>query len=123
MKKRDLNQKILKYNENVEKEIIKEISNKNIKRKPSIINQSSFVFKPDFMFKIKGKTYLVETKNNVKPNDIALVKGMASGSKAQPVIISPEKIDKNTSKLANELNIKLLSGSPSEVVRKLKDIS
>ena len=110
-----------KYHMMVESEIENQMRDMDIKKEPPLLNQSSYVLRPDFVLERKGKTFLIETKDKIKPNDVALIKGMVSGFEAQPIIISHEEPDENTSRLASGLDIQLISGSPVEAVSKVKE--
>lgn len=111
-----------KIEKGIEEELGKELPTIGIEKEPPMLNQSSYVIRPDFRLEKDGKIFIIESKNKIKPNDVASVSGTYSGLNAQPIIISQEEPTENTSHLANKLNIKLISGSPDKVVRKLKDL-
>ena len=109
-----------KYHRMVESEIEEEMRDMGIKKEPPLLNQSSYVLRPDFVLEKEGKTFIIETKDKIEPNDVALIKGMVSGFDAQAIIISHEEPDEKTSLLASGLDIQLISGSPVEAVRAVK---
>jgi len=94
----------------------------NIKKEPLIIlNQSSYVYRPDFILEEEGKKFIIEIKpRKIEPRDAALIKGIVSGLNAQPIFISPEEPDEKTRELANKSGIRIISGSPDTVVEKLR---
>ena len=93
----------------------------NMKKEPLIPNQSSYVFRPDFLLEEGGKRFIVEIKaRKIEPRDVALIKGIVSGLNAQPIFISPEEPDEKTRELANKSGIRIISGSPDTVVKKLR---
>jgi len=94
----------------------------NIKKEPLIPNQSSYVFRPDFILEEEeGKRFIIEIKERkIEPRDVALIKGIVSGLNAQPIFVSSEEPDDKTHELANESGIRIISGSPDSVVKKLK---
>ena len=110
------------YRKMVEEKIKEEMTDVSVEKEPPLLNQSSYVFRPDFVFERGGKTFIVEAKDQVKPKDVALFEGMVRGLDAKPIIISYVNPDANTSLFAEELNIKLIAGSPHEAVSKLKGI-
>jgi len=94
----------------------------SLEKEPPILNQSSYIFRPDFRLGTTDKSFIIESKAKISPNDVAMVSGSYVGLPAQPIIITQDEPDSNTSRLANRLNITVISGSPSEAVRKLKEI-
>ena len=110
------------YHKMVEERIESEMPNISIKKEPPMLNQSSYIFRPDFVLKRDEKTFIIEAKDQVKPKDVALFEGKIMGLDAHPIILSYVNPDVNTTQLADELNIKLISGPPSEAVRKLKEV-
>lgn len=93
----------------------------NIKKESLIPNQSSYVFRPDFILEKEGKSFIIEIKERkIEPRDVALIKGIVSGLNAQPIFVSSEEPDDKTYELANESGIRIISGSPDSVVKKLK---
>lgn len=110
-----------KYHMQVGSEIENEMRDMGIKKEPPLLNRSSYVLRPDFVLEREGKTFIIETKDKIKLNDVALIKGIVSDFDAQAIIISREEPDENTSRLASGLDIQLISGSPVEAVRKVKD--
>jgi predicted nuclease of restriction endonuclease-like RecB superfamily len=111
-----------KYHRMIESEIEEELRDMGIKKEPPLLNQSSYVLRPDFVLEKGGKTFIIENKDKIEPNDVALIKGMVSGFDAHAIIISHEEPDEKTSLLASKLDIQLISGSPKEAVRKVKEI-
>lgn len=115
------------YQKEIEKIIREEMKNVvdnadiGMKVESPLLNQSSHVIRPDFLLKKEKETFIVETRDKIKPNDVSLVKGMVSGSDIKPILISREKTDNKTAKLADLLDIKLINGSPSEAATKLKE--
>jgi len=95
----------------------------NIKKEPLILlNQSSYVYRPDFILEEEGKRFIIEIKpRKIEPRDIALIKGIVSGLNAQPIFISPKEPDEKTRELANKSRIGIISGSPDTVVEELRE--
>jgi len=110
---------IRRWESDVEELIGKSIP--NIKKEPLIPNQSSYVYRPDFILEEEGKKFIIEVKpRKIEPRDVALIKGIVSGLNAQPIFISPEEPDEKTRELANKSGIRIISGSPDTVVEKLR---
>jgi len=104
-------------------QIEREIPNiSSIEKEPPMLGQLSYIFRPDFVLKRDEKTFIIEAKDQVKPKDIALFEGKIMGLDAYPIIISYVNPDVNTTQLADELNIKLISGPPPEAIRKLEEV-
>lgn len=110
---------IRRWESDVEELIGKSIP--NIKKEPLIPNQSSYVFRPDFILEEEGKRFIIEIKaRKMEPRDVALIKGIVSGLNAQPIFISPEEPDEKIRELANKSGIRIISGSPDTVVKRLE---
>ena len=110
---------IRRWESDVEELIGKSIP--NIKKEPLIPNQSSYVYRPDFILEEEGKRFIIEVKpRKIEPRDVALIKGIVSGLNAQPIFISPEEPDEKTRELANKSGIRIISGGPDTVVKKLR---
>jgi predicted nuclease of restriction endonuclease-like RecB superfamily len=109
------------YRKMVEERIKEEMPDISIKKEPPLLNRSPYAFRPDFVLKRDEKTFIIEAKDQVKQEDVASFKGMVSDFDAQLIIISFARPDTNSSLLAEELSIKLISGPPLEVVKQLKD--
>jgi len=88
-----------------------------------IPNQSSYVYKPTFILEEEGKKFIIEVKpRKIGLRDIALIKGIVSGLNIQPIFIAFKESDERTRELANKSGVRIISGSPDTVVRKLREI-
>ena len=95
----------------------------NIKEESMIPNQSSYVFRPDFILEEGGRKFIIVIKpRKIGPRDVALIKGFVSGLNAQPIFIPPEEPDEKTRELANKSGIGIISGSSDTAVERLRRI-
>jgi len=110
-----------RWKSDVEESIRKGIP--NVREETLMPNQSSYVYKPTLILEEGGKKFIIEVKpRKIEPRDVALIKGIVSGLNAQPIFITPEEPDEKTLELANKSRIRIISGSPDTVVKRLREI-
>jgi predicted nuclease of restriction endonuclease-like RecB superfamily len=64
------------YRKLVEERMKEEMPDISIKKDPPLLNQAPYVFRPDFVLKRDEKSFIIETMDQVKQEDVALFKGM-----------------------------------------------
>ena len=114
-----------KFHSELERKIEQELASLptvRIEKEPPMLNRSSYIFRPDFTIETTDNMYIIELKTKIGPNDVAMVSGTYAGLPAQPIIISQDEPDSNTTNLAGRLNIMLISGAPSDAVKRIKQL-